>query len=373
MLDILKKIFHNSDKETITIFEKKTKIDYDPKLFLSLKVLSLTNSRLKNLEPLLVFINLEILNISHNKIQDVNCLEVLKKLKIIDLRFNKIEKIPLWIFDQEENIYWERRDEEQEGIFLEGNPLDKDLIEKIKNYPHKNKIVTLPKEPKKIKKPKEIVVEKPITIEQLIPLNRQHLAIFTLKNSRSNFVDSFISSSNKKELKLNLSILEYNSNYKIINSENQKFQELKYIILLLKEAECCLNPPIVETLSNLYIKSKIFLIIENSNNHNMKDKITFFKTYSKSINIIEVYHTFNSRSNSSIEEKIYNFLKTTRESNTLWRKNWIALRDEIENSNLDTISREAFKSLAQKHKLTPEVQDEIFLYLKKVGSIKEYH
>jgi nitrate reductase NapAB chaperone NapD len=362
MLKIFKKIFHNPNKETIRIFEEKTKIDYDPTIFSSLTVLSLSKSTLKNLDPLLVFINLEILNLSNNEIQDINCLKELKRLKIVDLRFNQIEKIPLWVFDLKINIYWKRSNDEQEGIYLEGNPLNIDLIKKIKNYPDEKALIA----PIKIKKE-----QKSIKIEQLIPLKRQATTIFLPQLTHSDFIDNFTTPT-QEELKLNLSVVEYNKKYQIVDSKHQIFKELQYIILIIKETECCLNPPILETISKLYVKSKIFLIIENRDNKNITEKITFFKTYNKSINIIEVYHSFNKESNESIKKNIYDHLNNTEESNSLWKESWIKLRDEIEESNPSNIDNKFFQTLAKKYAIPKELREEIFDYLKKVGTIKEY-
>ena len=352
----LKKLFYSQTKETIRIFEENTKIDYDPTIFLSLRILSLTNSQLSYLPPLSVFTNLEVLNLSNNKIKDIDSLKELKKLRIIDLRFNQIEKIPLWVFDSNKTIYWERIDDEQEGIYLEGNPLDDRLINKIKSYPFKDSVAPLVPEKKAIS----------IEAEQLITLNRQRITIFKPQSFSSNFIDTF-TSNQKSEIKLNIFTIEYDNNYKILNQEPS--QELKYIILILKETECCLHPPILELLLELYNKSKIFIIIENSDKSNIEEKMTFFKTYTKAINIIDVYHSFDKNSNESIKEKIYNYLEKTQEVNSLWRKNWIALRDEIEQSSTSTLSYESFQDLAKKHSLSPNVRDDIFKYLKRVGSI----
>ena len=364
MLKLFKNFFHNPDRETIKIFEEKIKIDYDPTLFLSLKVLSLTDSKLKNLNPLLVFVNLEILNLSNNRIKDINSLKNLKNLKIIDLRFNKIEKIPLWLFDYEDNIYWKRENEEKKGIYLEGNPLDKELIDRIKNHHQRKRLLSPPKIQIKLQ-----ITEKPLSIEKLIPLKRQYIAIFYPQFHLSDFINNFIIAK-KDEFKLNISTYKYSNN--IVNSNQNIFKELQYIILILKENECCLRPPILDSLSKLYIKSKIFLIIENNNEENIKEKITFFKTYSKSVNIIDIYHSFNKESNQSIKEKIYNYLQMTQESNTLWKRDWIKVRDEIENRNLSNINSKDFISLAQKYSISQEIAKDLFIYLKKVGSIKDY-
>ena len=187
MLKVLKNLFHNPEKETVRIFEEKTRINYDTTLFSSLEVLSLNNSQLNYLNPLSVFHNLKILNLSNNNIQDISCLNTLRKLKIIDLRFNKITKIPLWVFKLNITIYWERENEEQEGIYFEGNPLDEKLISKIKNYPRKENLLPLIV-PKKEKK-----TLTPIEAEQLIPLQRQLITIFTPQFFSSNFIKIFSS------------------------------------------------------------------------------------------------------------------------------------------------------------------------------------
>jgi len=366
MFKKLKNFFHNPNKETIHIFEEKTKISYESTLFPSLEVLSLNNSQLQHLPPLTVFINLKILNLSNNNIQDISSLENLKKLKIIDLRFNHIKSIPLWVFKLNKTIYWERDDEEKEGIFLEGNPLDKILISKIKNYPKKERLLPLLIEKKE---------EKPIVsskVEQLIALKRQAITLFVPKSFSSNFIKIFTiskySKSQNNELKLNISTVEYNDNTQ--TKHHKTIQALHYIILILNETECCLNPPILDLLSKLYTNSKIFLIIENSQSENIQEKITFFKTYNKSVNIIEIYHSFNKESNESIKEEIYNYLEKTQEPNSLWKKNWIALRDEIEADKASNLSPKEFQILAEKHNLSLELRDDIFSYLQKVGSIK---
>jgi nitrate reductase NapAB chaperone NapD len=367
MFKKLKKFFHNPDKETIHIFEEKSKINYEPTLFSSLEVLSLTYSKLTYLKPLSVFTNLKILNLSNNTIQDIAPLKDLTKLKIVDLRFNKIKSLPLWVFKLNKTLYWERSDEEQEGIFLEGNPLDKKLIDKIKKYPTKKLLSHI------IVKEQRKDSSTTMEVEQLIPLRRQGVSLFIPKSFSSNFINTFNfskpSETEENQLKLNKVTIEYDENASIIH--HTKIQELQYIILILNETECCLNPPILETLSQYYKSSKIFLIIENRKQKTIQEKITFFKTYNNSINIIEIYHSFDQQSNEFIKKEIYNYLRKTQEANTLWRKNWIRLRDEIEESIESNISHEKFQSLAKKHDISSDLIDDIFIYLKRVGSIKE--
>ena len=366
MFKTLKRFFHNPNKETIHIFEEKTKISYESTLFPSLEVLSLNNSQVQYLPPLAVFINLEILNLSNNNIHDISCLENLKKLKIIDLRFNRIKTIPLWVFKLNKTIYWERDNEEKEGIFLEGNPLDKILISKIKNYPKKELLLPLLIEQKKK------FSSESIKIDQLIPLKRQAVTLFVPQSFSSNFINTFTIPTYPKtkmnELKLNTSTIEYDDNSQTVHQKT--IHEQQYIILILNETECCLNPPILDLLSKLYSNSKLFLIIENSNSNTIQEKITFFKTYNNAINIIEIYHSFNKESNESIKKEIYNYLEETQEPNSLWKRNWIALRDEIEAHKESNISPKKFQALAKKHHIASDVKDDIFIYLQKVGSIK---
>ena len=362
MLEKLKKIFHTKTKETIHIFEEKTKINYEPKIFLSLKILSLTDSQLSYLSPLNVFVNLEVLNLSGNKIKDIEPLKDLKKLRIIDLRFNQIERVPSWVFKSGIPIFWKRDNDKQEGIFFEGNPLSQKLIDKIRNYPFKEREIVAPLVVEKKEKSSSISIEP----KQLIPLNRQRITLFMPKDFSSDFTDNFKSTPNS-ELKINISTVEYDNNYKIINQK--PLEELEYIVLILHQAKCCINPPILELLSEKYRKSKIFLIIEEKNNRDIQNKIAFFKTYSKSKNIIDVYHSFDQKSNESIKEKIYNYLEETREANSLWKPSWIALRDEIEQSYQSTLDYKTFQSLAKKYSLSPQIEDDIFKYLKRVGSI----
>ncbi len=63
MLGIIKKILYSVDRETIKIFERVTKIEYEPDIFDSLKVLSISYTEMESLKPFKVFHNLEILNL----------------------------------------------------------------------------------------------------------------------------------------------------------------------------------------------------------------------------------------------------------------------------------------------------------------------
>jgi len=348
MFNKLKNLFKNSDKETINIFEKQTKITYEENIFTSFKVLSLTHSSLKNLNPLSVFINLEVINLSYNKIEDITVLQNFKKAKIIDLRFNKIIKLPEWFFKLDKPIYWERDNDEQEGIFLEGNPIDRRIIENIS-------------------KPK---IES-ITLEPLKPLNTQLITIFIEEGLNSLFLDSFIQKSNfvlsNFNFRLNISKIEYfgNSIYRESISSN-----IEYILLILHSTECCLYPPILESITKYYPKSKIFLIIENQNK-NIQDKIDFFKTYNKSNNIIEVFYSKDKKSNKVINEYIYNYLQNSKEAKSLWKESWLKLKSDIENQDYRDFIFEEFQIFIRNYPIDKELEKELFVYLKKIGSITE--
>ncbi|RUM71492.1 MAG: hypothetical protein DSZ07_00290, partial [Sulfurovum sp.] len=321
MFNKLKNLFINSHKETIDIFEKQTKIKYEEDIFTSFKVLSLTNSSLKNLNPLSVFINLEIINLSSNRIDDITVLENFRKAKIIDLRFNNIQELPKWFLKQNRPIYWERDNDEKEGIFLEGNPIDKSIIENIR----KTKIES-------------------IVLEPLSPLNTQHLAIFIKDGLSSMFLDYFTQNrdlivDNSSNFRLNISQIEYLEN----SIENTPLlHKIEYILLILQDTECCLYPPILENIIEYYPNSKIFLIIENQN-ENIKEKINFFKTYNRSNSIINVFHSKNRESNKIIYEYIYKYLQNSKEAKSLWKESWLELKNDIENQNYRDFSFEEFQ------------------------------
>jgi len=347
MFNKLKTFFKNPDKETIDIFEKQTKITYEEDIFTSFQVLSLTYSSLKNLNPLSVFVNLEIINLSYNKIADITVLQNFKKAKIIDLRFNKIRKLPEWFLELDKPIYWERDDDEKEGIFLEGNPIDKRIIDNIR----KAKIES-------------------VVLEPLRPLNTQHLAIFTKEGLSSIFLDYFSQNrdfivDDNTNFRLNISKIEYWEN----SIDNRPLlHNIKYILLILHDAECCLYPPILESIIKNHPKSKIFLIIENQN-ENIKEKIDFFKTYNRSNNIINVFHSKNRESGKIISDNIYKYLQNSKEAKSLWKESWLELKNDIENQNYRNFSFEEFQIFIKKYSIDKELEEELFEYLRKIGSI----
>jgi Leucine-rich repeat (LRR) protein len=389
MLNIIKKVFYNSDRETIRIFEETTKIGYKPNIFKSLKVLSISHTKLQNLEPLRVFKNLEVLNLSHNRIQDIEPLEDLKNLRVLDLRFNKIRRLPSWIFKTDKDIHWERVTSNQEGIFLEGNPLDKNLILKISKNQERKKRKTEPKKEKatpkqqppmqkNFKKPKISKIEEMKEpsfvmpkVEQLIPLNRQRILIFKALEFQSNFIEIFISdkSNSNNQLKLNISIIDFEEKNSKVTLREQPPKDLEYAVIILNNTKCCLYPPILKKILEEYRESKIFLIIEDTNEDLKNSKrVNFLKSYNRFKNIVGIYH-FSKDSNSiGIRENIYNYLNNTIEVKSLWKKSWIDLRDEIEEKRVSNI--EDFLKLAKKFKLSKDISDYLYRYLVKVGSIR---
>jgi hypothetical protein len=370
MFGLFKKFLYDPNKETIEIFEKKTKIEYDSELFLSLKVLSLTHTPLRNLAPLSVFTNVEILNLAHNKITNIDSLESMEDLKIVDLRFNQIRDLPAWVYTLGKPLYWSRKDEREEGIYLEGNPLSENLILEIKNSNSpllkKEKLLASP-----LKK------EEPIKdlVDTLYPLNTQHIALFTPKENHSKFVKETILKGlliepSQTNIRVNISVIEYDKDDNILNFNRREFKNLSYMILILKDRECCLHPKLLETLLDFYPSSKIFLIIEGSQD-NIDEKIKFFKTYTQSKNILDVFHSFDSKSNEEIKNKIFTYLETTKEVNSLWQKSWIALKKTIERTESQKLTFSEFQILADSHLVQKEMREYLFAYLQKVGSVKK--
>jgi len=399
MLNIIKKVFNNSDKETIRIFEEVTRIKYDPKIFNSLKVLSISHTKLQNLNPLKVFKNLEVLNLSHNEIEDIRPLEELKNLKIVDLRFNKIKRLPSWIFTTDKEIHWERVTSSQEGIFLEGNPIGKERVLRI-NQTHLNrkreeetktqqtkrenkdtnssKNFKKPKinrenpPPKQLQEPKKTTFSTPKPI-QLIPLNRQKLTIFKIKNTQSKFIEEFVKVDNiienSNQLKLNISIIDYIERENETPIFSKKIEEnLKYAILILNETKCCLYPSILKEIVKENEEVKIFLVIEdNSNTKEIKKRIDFLRSYNRFRSIIDIYHSTKTSDNRAIREHIYNYLDKTPEVNSLWKKSWIELRDRVEEQRVST--KDSFDKIAKEYNLSSQISNYLFWYLKRVGSI----
>jgi hypothetical protein len=368
MFGIFKQFFHDPNKETIEIFEREIKIEYDSRFFLSLNVLSLTNTNLKNLMPLSVFTNVEILNLAKNRISNITPLEALKHLKILDLRFNQIKELPVWLHELDKPLYWSREDEEKEGIYLEGNPLNERTILRIKERPKsspKEKPILVLEEPtKKIKKIKEIGM-----LTQLEPLNTQHLVIFLPQDNHSKIFDEL--DAFNTNLHINFSILEYDDSDTILNPKQQVLEKVRYIIVILKDRECSLHPHLWESIFKGYASSKLFLIIEGEV-QNIQEKIKFFKTYSKLNTLLEVFNGYDNKSNQEIIKKIYRYVEASQEVRSLWKREWILLKEAIEKKEKEDITFEEFQVVADSFSISKEMREYIFDYLKRVGSIKSF-
>ncbi len=363
MFNVFKKFFHDPNKETIDIFEREIKVEYDSSFFLSLTVLSLTNTNLRNLVPLSVFTNVEILNLANNRISDIAPLEALKELKILDLRFNQIKELPSWIHELDKPLYLSRDDEEKEGIYLEGNSLSERTILKIKD-----RLKSISKEKKPILALTEPIKERDALI-QLEPLNTQHLIVFLPKENHSKILDE-INSFNTK-LHINLSVLEYDNRDTILNPKHQILEKARYIIVILNDRECSLHPHLWESIFKGYASSKLFLIIEGEVK-DIQKKMKFFKTYSKLNTLLEVFNGYDSRSNQEIIKKIYHYVETSQEVRSLWKREWILLKEAIEAKEKDDITFEEFQVVAESFSISTEMREYIFDYLKRVGSIKEF-
>ncbi len=374
MFNLFKTLFHDPDKESIDIFKRHTKLAYDEKLFSSFTVLSITHTELKNLNPFSVFKNLEILNFSKNKISNIEALKELKNLKIIDLRFNQLTELPAWIFESDLRLYWEREDEEQEGIFLQGNPLKDKLINRIKSR-SKTKS-TQPDAPIITPPPSQIEISaetKESSPEQLYPLNTQHALIITAQDKQSSFLDDFLNNQSflihpHSQLRLNISLLTYNNQEKL-NNTSAIAQKIPYIILILHKRECCIRPLILESLSEQYPHAKIFLIMENPH-ENIEEKISFFKSYDRTLKIIDIFHSFDQASNQAIGDAIFHHLQNSQEVNSLWRSSWIKLKEEIEQEGNQEISPQNYDALSQKYEIETPLKEMLWSYLLKIGSIK---
>lgn len=95
--------------------------------------LNLSNNRLIDITGLGELTWLNRLYLSNNLISDISELSRLKKLKTLDLRDNTIKTLPPGFLDLGMEIKWGRSyTEDEEGIFLVGNPLESPPVEIIK-------------------------------------------------------------------------------------------------------------------------------------------------------------------------------------------------------------------------------------------------
>lgn len=344
MFGLFKQVFHSSEQETIDIFEEKINVKYEDELCASFRVLSLTNSHLEDLRPLSSFKNLEILNLSYNDISNIDTLKKLKALKIIDLRFNQLKELPSWLFQLKKTLYWEREDEEKEGIFLEGNPLNKTSFAKVKKR------------------------REELKLETLLPLNTQHLTLCIPQFLNSNFLEEFVPNGKffihpSSKLRLNISIIEYDAYENLIfNGETR--EEFNYILLFLTKYEGCYYHKLLDFFTQSYPKTKLFLVLNN------EDKAQFLKTNKYIENFLEIFYTSVHENSEEIRDKICQHLQNTKEAKSLWKESWIALKNEIEENDADPITLETFYTISKRYLLEEKLEEELLDYFIQIGSLK---
>jgi hypothetical protein len=350
MFELFKHVFHTSEQETIKIFEEKINVKYEDELCSSFRVLSLTDSKLSDLSPLSSFVNLEILNLSNNNIFNINALKKLKKLKIIDLRFNQLKELPEWIFELKKPLYWERNSEEEEGIFLEGNPLSKNFLTHVK------------------KRSEEDV------LEQLYALNTQHLALCIPQSLKSGFLEEFVPDNgffiyDATNFRLNLSVIKYDKN-EISSLDQNIFKEFKYMLLFLVEKEDGSYHEQLDFFMKKCPNSQFFLVIESAEAEN-HEQMNLLKIDKYKDDCIEIFYRYNISNGVEIRDKICNFLQNTKEAKSLWRKSWIELKNELEEMNEDSaLSLNTFHEKSQKYRLPLELEEELLSYFIKIGSLR---
>lgn len=133
----------NNDLKNVSVLEKITDLRH---LFLNnnqisdikclRKLTRLTNlhlhqNQLKSVKGLEKLKQLEVLYLDNNQIKHISPLLRFKNLKQLDLSHNRITHLPEAILDLNLNIGWEW-DNSNNGIFLEGNPLESPPIEVVK-------------------------------------------------------------------------------------------------------------------------------------------------------------------------------------------------------------------------------------------------
>lgn len=95
--------------------------------------LNLSNNKIRDISSLTDLAWLNRLYLNGNLVSDISCLTRLKKLKTLDLRDNIIAHLPPDFLALGMEIKWGRAyTEDEEGIFLVGNPLESPPMEIIK-------------------------------------------------------------------------------------------------------------------------------------------------------------------------------------------------------------------------------------------------
>lgn len=95
--------------------------------------LYLFENKITDISPLQHLNRLIVLWLAFNQITDIKPLEGLKNIRVATLMHNKISKLPLDIITEwGMEIKWEYRRIAEEGIFIEGNPIENPPIEIVK-------------------------------------------------------------------------------------------------------------------------------------------------------------------------------------------------------------------------------------------------
>ncbi len=368
MFSLLKKIFHDPDRESITIFEKSTNLRYEASLFPSLSVLTITKTTLKNLHPFAKFQNLKIVNLSHNQINSIEPLKELKKLQIIDLRFNQLSSLPAWLFEHPQPLRWSREYPEQKGIFLEGNPLPKKIIKRLQKQqkratPEHSPIITPPPTSNPLPPP-----------ERLFPLKTQHLLIVSPHKSRSEFLTNFSEGEDTivhphNQIRLNLDWLYYDKEENLL-LESHTPQTVNYLLVILQKQGCCIRPHILSMIQERYPRSKIFLVMEQKEG-DIQEKIAFFKSYDQQHNIVHIFHAHDQSSYQKIKDEIFYYLEKSNEVNSLWRINWLELKAQLESRPNRHITQEEYRQLSKEHQISSELSQMLWEYFIRIGTLQQ--
>ncbi len=207
-------------------------------------------------------------------------------------------------------------------------------------------------------------------IERLIPLNREHVTFFKVEGYKSKFIELFMESDasiEDRELKLNISTIEYmEDGGDMPIFKRSPSRDMRYAILILNQIKCCIYPPILKLILQEYSDSRVFLIIENESGEEAKKRVRFLKNYSRlNRNILDIYNTTGRGESIAIKRDIYRRLEDGVEANSLWKREWISIRDEVERRG--SIDRGEFQSIADSYGISADVAEYIFKYLQRVG------
>ncbi|MBK8567703.1 MAG: leucine-rich repeat domain-containing protein [Saprospiraceae bacterium] len=96
-----------------------------------MELLDLGDNLIEEIKDIEGFKNIKILDFSRNKLNNVDALGELKKVEFLDLSFNLIEVLSLQLLRIPLEIEW-KKDINQRGIYVSGNPFSMPPIEIIK-------------------------------------------------------------------------------------------------------------------------------------------------------------------------------------------------------------------------------------------------